>query len=258
MAFTIVDKNLLIASLESALIYAQNSVGVSSLEALTTQIAALRSAFETDPANVTESMLESMIAKLQALEIPDPEKLSRLLTTTTVSNTNTYLAVCSWATLLNKPISFPPEAHTHPWSEISYKPISFPPETHTHPGLTTDWNALTSKPTTFPPDAHTHVKSDVTDFPATLPPITHTHVKSDVTDFPATLPGRLAVATYTGNGATTRTIAFTGEFVAICAIIQGSTVAIAYADRYLSNLTLNSITVSLNTSGTAYYVLILG
>ena len=275
--FTNIDKNLLIASLESALNYARHSVGVTSLEELTQRVAAQRLAFDADPSSVSDDQVNALIATLQALEIPPLDKLSRLLTTSGVTTDNTYLAVCSWATLLNKPTTFPPEAHTHPWSEISYKPISYPPETHTHPGLTTDWNALTSKPTTFPPDAHTHVKADVSDFPATMPPDAHAHVKADVSDFPATmppdahmhvkadvtdfpvtLPGRLAVATYTGNGATTRTIAFTGEFVPICAIIQGSTVAIAYDGRYLSNCSLNSITVSLNTSGTAYYVLILG
>ena len=184
---TSVDKNLLIASLESALLYAQNTVGVSSLEDLTTQIAALRSAFAADPENVTESMLESMIAKLQALEIPEPDKLSRLLTASTVTDNNTYLAVCSWATILNKPATFPPDEHGHAWSDITYKPISYPPSEHTHPGLTTDWNALTSKPATFPPSAHTHVTADVSDFPATLPPSAHQHVKADISDFPATV-----------------------------------------------------------------------
>ena len=209
MAFTNIDKNLLIASLESALIYAQHSAGVSSLEALTTQIAALRSAFDADPANVTESMLESMIAKLQALEMPDPEKLSRLLTTTTVSNTNTYLAVCSWATLLNKPTTFPPEAHTHPWSEISYKPISYPPETHTH-------------------------------------------VKADVSDFPATLPGRMAVVSWVGNGAASRILSLSGEFVPQCGVMNGG--IICALGNYWTEISASSVTMNNPTSNPSNYL----
>lgn len=282
MAFTAVDKNLLIASLESALIYAQNTVGVSSLEELTTQIAALRSAFDADAENVTESMLESMIAKLQALEIPDPEKLSRLLTTTAVSDTNTYLAVCSWATILNKPATFPPDDHGHAWSEITYKPISYPPSEHTHPGLTTDWNALTSKPDTFPPSAHTHITADVTDlpetfpptahthitadvsdFPATIPPAAHQHVKADVSDFPATLPGRMERISYAGNDAATRVISFSGAFVPRYALIDTITYGpLRLAVEGFCILSIGSSTVTIdatvNSSIYTYRMILLG
>ena len=131
--FTTIDKNLLIASLESALLYAQTSAGVTSLEELTTQVTALRAAFDADQDSVTDTQLNSMIATLQALEIPDPAQLSRLLTVANIGSDSSYLAVCSWATLLNKPATFPPATHQHPWSEITYKPVKFPATAHTHP-----------------------------------------------------------------------------------------------------------------------------
>lgn len=181
---TTIDKNLLIASLESALLYAQHSAGVDSLEDLTAQVAALRSAFTADPATVTDAQLETMLATLQALDIPDPAKLSRLLTASSVTDTNSYLAVCSWGTLLNKPLTFPPAAHAHPWQEISSKPTTYPPSAHTHEAqpVAVAWADVSDKPTTFPPAEHTHEAqpvavtwADVTDKPTTFPPAEHTH-----------------------------------------------------------------------------------
>ena len=37
-----------------------------------------------------------------------------------------------WTTVLNKPTSFPPSAHTHPWADISGKPTEFTPVSHNH------------------------------------------------------------------------------------------------------------------------------
>ena len=178
--FTQVDKNLLIAALESALLYARNSAGVSSLDDLTAQIAALRTAFDANPDNVTDAQLDAMIATLQALEIPDPATLSRLLTTTTVNSSTSYLAVCSWATVLNKPATFPPAEHAHAWSEISFRPATFPPATHTHEAQAVAWSDVMDKPATFPPAEHTHTDAmadwnTLQNKPATFPPEAHTH-----------------------------------------------------------------------------------
>lgn len=38
----------------------------------------------------------------------------------------------SWPQVLNKPGTYPPEAHEHPWSGITGKPTAFPPEEHNH------------------------------------------------------------------------------------------------------------------------------
>lgn len=37
-----------------------------------------------------------------------------------------------WTTVLNKPTSFPPSAHTHLWSDITDKPTEFTPVPHNH------------------------------------------------------------------------------------------------------------------------------
>ena len=37
-----------------------------------------------------------------------------------------------WTTVLNKPTSFPPSAHTHFWSDITDKPTEFTPVSHNH------------------------------------------------------------------------------------------------------------------------------
>ena len=37
-----------------------------------------------------------------------------------------------WTTVLNKPTSFPPSAHTHFWSDITDKPTEFTPISHNH------------------------------------------------------------------------------------------------------------------------------
>ena len=186
--FTTIDKNLLIAALESALLYAQNSAGVTTLEDLTAQIAELRTAFSADPDTVTDDMLEAMIATLQALEIPDPAQLARLLTASNVTNTSTYLAVCSWATLLNKPATFPPSDHQHTWSQVTFKPATFPPATHTHTDLIVDWDSLQEKPATFPADPHAHDYASITSKPLMFPPTAHEHDYSSLLNKPATFP----------------------------------------------------------------------
>lgn len=150
--FTAIDKNLLIAALESALLYAQRSAGVSSLEDLSSNVADLRTRFDANPNDVTDAQLEAMIATLQALEIPDPGKLSRLLTTAGITDTNTYLAVCAWSTILNKPTTFPPAEHAHNWGDIAFKPATYPPAPHTHEatgGGAADWNTLANRPQTL-------------------------------------------------------------------------------------------------------------
>lgn len=37
-----------------------------------------------------------------------------------------------WTTVLNKPTSFPPSAHTHLWADIADKPTEFTPVSHNH------------------------------------------------------------------------------------------------------------------------------
>jgi hypothetical protein len=69
----------------------------------------------------------------------------------------------TWDSVLNKPSTFPPSAHTHTASQItdfaSAVVAVSPP---------VDWSSLTGKPTTFAPSAHTHLKSEITGLDADL------------------------------------------------------------------------------------------
>jgi hypothetical protein len=62
----------------------------------------------------------------------------------------------TWASVLNKPATFPPSAHTHTASQItdfaSAVVAVSPP---------VDWSSLTGKPSTFAPSAHTHPISEI-------------------------------------------------------------------------------------------------
>jgi hypothetical protein len=69
----------------------------------------------------------------------------------------------TWDSVLNKPATFPPSAHTHTASQItdfaSAVVAVSPP---------VDWSSLTGKPPTFAPSAHTHLKSEITGLDADL------------------------------------------------------------------------------------------
>jgi hypothetical protein len=69
----------------------------------------------------------------------------------------------TWDSVLNKPATFPPSAHTHTAADItdfaSAVVAVSPP---------VDWSSLTGKPTTFAPSAHTHLKSEITGLDADL------------------------------------------------------------------------------------------
>ena len=69
----------------------------------------------------------------------------------------------TWESVLNKPATFSPSAHTHTASQItdfaSAVVAVSPP---------VDWSSLTGKPSTFAPSAHTHLKSEITGLDADL------------------------------------------------------------------------------------------
>ncbi|WJN62956.1 minor tail protein [Streptomyces phage phiScoe25] len=75
-----------------------------------------------------------------------------------------------WASLSNKPSTFPPDSHTHDYTTLTNKPTSFPPSSHTH-----DWSQITGEPATFPPSTHSHTWSSITSKPTTFPPSSHSH-----------------------------------------------------------------------------------
>lgn len=131
-----------------------------------------------------------------------------------------------WSSILNKPTTFTPSAHTHAWTDVTGKPTTFPAEAHSHSianvtGLqaeldskvedddarltdartptahTHDWASITSKPTEFTPTAHTHDWSGITGKPSTFTPSTHSHSSSDVTGLDAALAAKLDTSQFT-------------------------------------------------------------
>lgn len=92
----------------------------------------------------------------------------------------------SWASVTDKPATFPPSAHDHVWADITDAPTEMTPTTHTH-----DWTTdVTGKPTAYPPDTHTHPWGEVTDKPLTFTPEAHGHAIGDITNLTTTLQGK--------------------------------------------------------------------
>lgn len=71
-------------------------------------------------------------------------------------------ASVDWATLTNKPATFPPSAHTHTEADVTNLDKYTKAETD---------NLLSGKASTV----HTHLWADITNPPATYPPSAHTH-----------------------------------------------------------------------------------
>ena len=89
----------------------------------------------------------------------------------------------AWDAVQNKPTTFPPDVHAHDYASITNKPATFPPDVHAH-----DYASITNKPATFPPDVHAHDYASITDKPTTFEPSSHAHVYADITDAPTSLP----------------------------------------------------------------------
>jgi hypothetical protein len=73
-----------------------------------------------------------------------------------------------WGEILEKPVAFPPEIHTHTKAQIT----DF---AHNH-----DWAEITGKPTTFAPEAHNHNWVDIQGMPLAFPPEEHGHTIDEV------------------------------------------------------------------------------
>ena len=134
------------------------------------------SAFVTTLAHLTT--LNSLLAEYRQQAFP--------ANTTTITVEATRLI--AWNDVINKPVKFPPTAHTHTaqpiaWDAVQNKPTTFPPDVHAH-----DYASITNKPATFPPDVHAHDYASITNKPATFPPDVHAHDYASITGKPATFP----------------------------------------------------------------------
>ena len=151
--FTTIDKNLLIAAMESAIYHACVTANVVSLHAIETGVSSLRQRFDVDPASVTDAEVFGMVDTIERATIPKLSQISELDNTTNIAD---RVVSFLWKNILEKPTTFPPSAHAHPWGDISSKPATFPPSEHTHEAAAVTWNDVSDKPTTFPPSEHTH------------------------------------------------------------------------------------------------------
>ena len=178
---TVIEKNLIIAALECSLANGKAAAGITTLTDIETTLAALRTAYTTDPATVLEKDLWTFYTKFQRLQFPNVENLWWAVLDAPVFDVDIELRT-TWGDITNKPAKFPPSDHTHPaqpvtWEDVQSKPTTFPPEIHAH---IVTWENVQSKPSTFPPSDHTHPAQivnweDVQSKPTTFPPSDHAH-----------------------------------------------------------------------------------
>ena len=110
-----------------------------------------------------------------------------------------------WDSVLNKPSTFPPDAHDHPISEVTNLQTELDGKAETqHAHLSSDitdfaekvaevsppatWETLQGKPTAFPPEPHDHSISEVTNLQTELDgkaPTSHQHTLSEISDYSA-------------------------------------------------------------------------
>ena len=189
--FTPIDKNLLIAAMESAIYHACVNANVISLHAIETGVSSLRQRFDLDADSVSDADIFNIVDTIERAKIPTISTISALDNETNIADrVVSYLwknilekpsvFPSDWGMLANTPTTFPPAAHAHAYADITDTPATFPPAEHTHPDAMADWNTLQNKPATFPPAEHTHTDAmadwdTLQNKPATFPPEAHTH-----------------------------------------------------------------------------------
>ena len=222
---TVIEKNLIIAALECSLANGKAAAGITTLTDIETTLAALRTAYTTDPATVIEKDLWTCYERFRRLQFPSVENLWWAYLDAPVFDIDIELRT-TWGDITNKPAKFPPADHIHPaqtvtWEDVQSKPTTFPPSDHAH--VKAD---VTDFPTAFPPELHTHVKADVTDFPTTMPPSAHSHAYADITSKPTTFAPSAhshavtAYVRYTGNGAASRVLTLSASIMPAAILIM--------------------------------------
>ena len=127
--FTPIDKNLLIAALESAIYHACVNANVVSLQAIETGVSALRQRFDAVPENVSDEEIFLMVDTIERATIP---ALSHISAIDNDSNIVDRVVSYLWRNIVDKPVTFPPSTHQHAWSDVTYKPATFPADDHQH------------------------------------------------------------------------------------------------------------------------------
>ena len=148
--FTPIDKNLLIAAMESAIYHACVNANVVSLHAIETGVSSLRQRFDLDADSVSDADIFSLVDTIERAKIPTISQISELNNDTNIAD---RVVSFLWKNILEKPSVFPSD-----WGMLANKPTTFPPATHTHEAqaVAVAWSEVTDKPATFPPAEHTH------------------------------------------------------------------------------------------------------
>lgn len=76
MAMTAVEKNVAIASMERSIEQAKANAGIATLAAMETEVTGLRTAYDTDPATVTDAQVATAGQHLTALVFPSVDDVS--------------------------------------------------------------------------------------------------------------------------------------------------------------------------------------
>ena len=145
--FTLIDKNLLIAALESAIYHACVNANIVSLHAIETGVSALRQRFDANPDDVTESEIFEMVETIERATIPALSHISAIDNDTDIAD---RVVSFLWQNIVGKPTTFPPATHQHVTTEISDFPTAMPPTVHGHA-----YSEISEKPATFPSDWNT-------------------------------------------------------------------------------------------------------
>lgn len=80
MALTATDKNLAISAMERSIADACEAANVASMASVETQIAALRTAFASDPATVTGAQIDAAATMLSKLVFPSFTNITAVFT----------------------------------------------------------------------------------------------------------------------------------------------------------------------------------
>ena len=121
--FTHIDKNLLIAAMESAIYHACVNANVVSLHAIETGVSSLRQRFDQDADSVSDADIFNLVDTIERAKIPTISQISALNNDTNIAD---RVVSFLWKNILEKPATFPSE-----WSLVQNKP-SLANANHTH------------------------------------------------------------------------------------------------------------------------------
>ena len=132
--FTTIDKNLLIAAMESAIYRACVAANVVSLHAIETGVSSLRQRFDIAPDSVTDAEIFGMVETIERATIPSLTQIAELDNSANIAD---RVVSFLWKNILEKPATFPAK-----WDDVQNKPdLAAVDHAHTAYALTTHGHA---------------------------------------------------------------------------------------------------------------------